>query len=69
MANYEREPFETISEEWNEYRTEHGLTIRVKIVVGKIEIERDDDGSLVMTASGEPSARLTMSNHVTTHQT
>lgn len=69
MANYERAPFKIISEDWNEYETESGITIRVKLVVGKIEVERDDDGSLVMAPSGEPSARVSTSIHVTAHQT
>ena len=69
MANYERAPFKTISEDWNEYETESGITIRVKLVVGKIEIEQDDDGNLVMADSGDPSVRVSIANHITAHQT
>ena len=54
MANYERASFKIISEDWNEYETKSGLTIRVKLVVAKIEVERDDDGRLVMAPNGSP---------------
>ena len=69
MANYERAPFKTISEGWNEYETESGITIRVKLVMGKIETEQDDDGNLVMTDNGDPSVRVSISNHITAYQT
>ena len=69
MSSYRREKYKTISEDWNEYQTESGLTVRVRLIVGKIETERDDDDNLVVNDNGDPSVRVSLSSHIAAHQT
>jgi hypothetical protein len=51
-------PFAVVSENWNEYQTEDGRTIRAKLVLTRIlmpvESLRNPDGSLVANMNFQP---------------
>ncbi len=51
-------PFAVVSENWNEYQTEDGRTIRAKLVLTRVlmplESLRNPDGSLVAHTNFQP---------------
>ena len=53
-VNCEELKFETIKEDWNDYRLEDGTVVRVKTVVAKIFRVLDADNNPAFTETGEP---------------
>ena len=51
------EPFETHSEDWNEYELADGVRVRVKTVVTGISRGLDPNGHPVTTPEGSPVVR------------
>ena len=48
------ERFTTIREDWNEYETASGVTVRVKTVVHKIGRVLDESGKPAINRDGDP---------------
>ena len=48
------ERFKTITEDWNEYETASGVTVRVKTVVHKIARVLDPKGKPAFSRDGDP---------------
>ena len=61
-------PFETIIEDWNEYRLEDGVTVRMKALVVRISRILDDDGSPAFTDQGRPHVYVESQNTLTTSE-
>ena len=52
--NITDERFTTIREDWNEYETASGATVRVKTVVHKIGRVLDENGKPAVNSDGDP---------------
>jgi hypothetical protein len=48
------ERFKTVTEDWNEYETASGVTVRVKTVVHKIARVLDQNGKPSFNKDGDP---------------
>ena len=48
------ERFKTVTEDWNEYETASGVTVRVKTVVHKIARVLDQSGKPAFSRDGDP---------------
>ena len=56
--------FDTVKEDWNEYKLEDGVTVRIKAVVHTIFRIVDAEGKPESTESGEPSILVRSANSV-----
>ena len=57
--------FETIREEWNEYKLEDGTIVRAKTIVSNIYRAIDENGNEKYTDDGEPYIVVTSMNLIT----
>lgn len=54
--------FTVIKEDFNEYKTDNGITVKQKTVVGKMFIQVDENGNEIPTPEGEPNIITRSSN-------
>lgn len=48
------EPFETVREEWNEYKLADGRRVRAKLVIQRITQALDENGNVLCNEEGDP---------------
>lgn len=56
--------FETVREDWNEYRLANGMLIRIKVVPSRIHLLLDDNGNPLTDATNAPLVGVVSSNVV-----